>query len=127
MGKELKEPQQSLSTENQERLVLYAAGLSPCARRVRITLIEKDLPFDTVEVDLANMQQRSPEYLAINPNGFVPTLVHKGHIIFESGVINEYLEEQFPDTPLIPSDPYDKAQVKCGWRPRAPWQKPSAQ
>jgi glutathione S-transferase len=48
-------------------LVLYDAPGSPCARRVRITLLEKGLPWDTVIVDLSRMQQKKPEYLALNP------------------------------------------------------------
>jgi len=112
MGRALKRPQDSLSAGNTEKIVVYVSGPSPCARRVLITLIEKGLDFDTVEVDLANMQQRSPDYIALNPNGFVPTLVHKGNVLFESSVINEYLEDQFSEVPLLPSDPYQRAQAR---------------
>ena len=112
MGKELTLPDTRLSEANAEAFVLYSAALSPCVRRCRITMIEKGLDFDTVEVDLANMQQRSPDYLALNPNGFVPTLCHRNLVIYESGVINEYLEDQFPDVALFPSDPYQKAKVR---------------
>lgn len=112
MGKRLTRSGESLSATNSERIVLYCAGPSPCVRRVWITLREKGLDFDTVEVDLANMQQRSQGYLALNPNGFVPTLVHNTEVIFESGVINEYLEDQFPEVPLLPRDPYERAQAR---------------
>lgn len=108
----LQGPDAKLSSDNTEELVLYSADLSPCGRRVGITLHEKGLPFDRVNLDMGNMQQRTAEYLALNPNGFVPTLVHKGHVIFESGAINQYLEEQFPDTPLMPGTPYERAQVR---------------
>ena len=112
MGHELQDTAAKLSANNTEGLILYGAAPSPCVRRVVICLLEKGLEFDTVEVDLANMEQRSPAYLALNPNGFVPTLSHGEHVIFESGAINEYLEEQFPDKPLLPSVPYLRAQAR---------------
>ena len=112
MSRLLSGPNARPSEENTENVVLYQAGMSPCARRVRITLYEKHIPFDVVEVDVGNMQQRSPEYLSLNPNGFVPTLSHRGHVIFESGAINEYLEDQFPEVSLIPPDAYERAQVR---------------
>jgi glutathione S-transferase len=112
MGKELRTNQDHLSHNNQESLILYGAAASPCVRRVVITLLEKKLAFDWVEVDLANMEQRSPAYLTLNPNGFVPTLCHGNRVIYESGVINEYLDEQFPEKPLLPSEPYERAQAR---------------
>jgi glutathione S-transferase len=112
MGITLTSPGDNLSPGNVEHFVLYKTDMSPCVRRVRITLIEKGLDFDVVDVDLPNMQQRTPVYLALNPNGFVPTLSHKGHIVFESGVINEYLEDQFPEMALMPTDAYERAQVR---------------
>jgi glutathione S-transferase len=112
MGKVLNKLGDTLSANNSEALILYGSAPSPCVRRVIITLLEKGLDFDWVEVDLPNMEQRSPAYLSLNPNGFVPTLCHRDQVIFESGVINEYLEEQFPVKPLMPSDPYLLAQVR---------------
>ncbi|MEM7360466.1 MAG: glutathione S-transferase family protein [Pseudomonadota bacterium] len=91
---------------------MYGSAPSPCARRVRITLLEKKVPFDEVEVDLVNMEQRSEAYLRLNPNGFVPTLAHGSFTIFESAAIVDYLEEQFPQSPLVPADPWGKAQVR---------------
>ena len=111
MGIELLNNESPLSDGNDHSLILYSSAASPCVRRVRITLLEKGLDFDTVEVSLPNMEQRSPEYLTLNPNGFVPTLSHGEHAVFESSIINQYLEEQFPQTPLIPNDPYEEAQV----------------
>ncbi|MEH6516361.1 MAG: glutathione S-transferase family protein [Halioglobus sp.] len=112
MGHELHNGDAGLSASNTEGIILYGSAPSPCVRRVVISLVEKGLDFDTVEVDLANMEQRTPAYLALNPNGFVPTLSHGEHVIFESWAINEYLEEQFPDKPLLPSDPYLRAQAR---------------
>lgn len=93
-------------------LVLYDSPGSPCARRVRITLLEKGLAWDTVVVDLSRMEQKKPEYLRINPNGVVPTLVHDAHAVYESNVITEYLDDVFPEVPLYPKDPWERAQVK---------------
>ncbi len=93
-------------------LLLYDFGASPCARRCRITLLEKGLRSETQPIDLSRLEQRSPEYLEINPNGFVPTLAHGERVIFESNVITEYLDDAFPDVPLYPDDPWERAQVK---------------
>ena len=111
MSKELLTQQTPLSKGNIESLVLYSSAPSPCVRRVRITLIEKGLEFDTVEINLPNMEQRSEAYLALNPNGYVPTMSHGKQVIFESSVINQYLEEQFPQVSLMPKDPTGQAQV----------------
>lgn len=93
-------------------LVLYDAPGSPCARRVRITLIEKGLPWDTVIVDLSRLEQKKPEYLRLNPNGVVPTLVHGDRVIYESNVITEYLDDVFPAVRLYPDGPWERARVK---------------
>lgn len=102
MGKVLFENGEALSEDNVHKLILYDAPPSPCARRCRITMIEKGLVWDTVNINLAQMEQRHPSYLAINPNGFVPTLAHGEFIVIESGVINTYLEDQFPEVRLMP-------------------------
>ena len=112
MGHELKNAASKTSRENIEGLVLYNSPASPCARRVRITLLEKGLEFDTVEMNLATMEQRNEQYMSLNPNGYVPTLTHGEHVIYDSKVINEYLEEQFPSRPLMPRKSIDKALVR---------------
>jgi glutathione S-transferase len=93
-------------------LTLYDAHGSPCARRVRAVLLEKGLSWTTRLVDLTRMEQKRPEYLALNPNGVVPTLVHGDRVVYESNVITEYLDEVFPDPPLYPRDPWARAQAK---------------
>src|SRR6185369_12587006 len=100
------------ASANPHGLILYDYAGSPCARRCRITLREKGLAWDTQTIDLSRLQQRDPDYLAINPNGFVPTLAHGERVIFESNVITEYLDDAFPETPLYPDDPWELAQVK---------------
>jgi glutathione S-transferase len=98
--------------DNPHGLILYDHPSSPCARRVRITLLEKGLAWDTQIIDLSRLEQRRPEYLRLNPNGFVPTLAHGLRVIYESNVITEYLDDAFPDVPLYPRDPWELAQVK---------------
>lgn len=108
----LHDPADGLSPENTEQLVLYDGPASPCCRRCRITMLEKGLAWDTVHVNIGHLEQRSPEYLRLNPNGLVPTLRHGTRVLFESGVINDYLEAQFPEVPLMPKDAHDIARVR---------------
>lgn len=77
-------------------------------------LAEKSLDWESRLVNLATNEHLAPDYLRLNPNGVVPTLVHDGAVIRDSGVICEYLEEVFPERPLMPSDPVARADVR-GW------------
>jgi glutathione S-transferase len=95
-----------------DALTLYDSPGSPCARRVRAVLLEKGLAWTTRLVDLTRMEQKRPEYLALNPNGVVPTLVHGARVLYESNVITEYLDDVFPAPPLYPRDPWARAQAK---------------
>lgn len=82
--------------ENPE-LLLYNAPGSTCSQRVRFVLAAKNLPFKTQDLDLFAGDQLKPDYLKLNPNGVVPTLVHDEAVIIDSSVIIEYLDETFPD------------------------------
>lgn len=93
-------------------LLLYDHPASPCARRVRITLLEKGLTWRTRVIDLEHMEQKSPWYLALNPNGIVPTLQHGARVLWESNVITEYLDAVFPGPTLYPADPFERAEAK---------------
>src|SRR5437870_2014785 len=95
-----------------DSITLYDSPGSPCARRVRAVLLEKGLAWITRLVDLTRMEQKRPEYLALNPNGVVPTLVHGDRVLYESNVITEYLDDVFPEPPLYPRDPWGRAQAK---------------
>jgi glutathione S-transferase len=95
-----------------DALTLYDSAGSPCARRVRAVLLEKGLAWTTRVVDLTRMEQKRPEYLALNPNGVVPTLIHGDRVLYESNVITEYLDDVFPGPCLYPSDPWTRAQAK---------------
>jgi glutathione S-transferase len=93
-------------------LELYHDWRSFCSVKVRLCLAEKGLPWESRVVNLTNLEQTRPEYLALNPNGVVPTLVHDGVPIHESTIINEYLEEVFPAVPLMPKDPVARARAR---------------
>ena len=84
----------------------------PSPRRVRICLLEKRLPFTVKWLNLGLMDQKRPDYLALNPTGLVPTLVHDGKAIYESNVINEYIDAIFPNPPLVPKDAYGQARMR---------------
>ncbi len=92
-------------------LKLHYHPLSTFARRVRIALLEKKIPHELVEVDMVARKHKSPEYLALNPYGRVPTLEEDGFVLYESTAILEYLELTRPDPPLVPSDPRGRALV----------------
>ena len=71
---------------------LYHAHPSTCSQKVRLCLAEKGLDYTSRTVNLRANENLSPAYLALNPNGVVPTMVHDGHVIIDSSVICEYLD-----------------------------------
>jgi glutathione S-transferase len=93
-------------------LILYDAAGVPSPRRVKMCLFEKGLPFTIRWINLGLMDQKRPDYLKLNPMGLVPTLVHNGNALYESNVINEYIDAVFPDPPLVPKDPLGQAQMR---------------
>ena len=89
---------------------LHHLPLSPYSRKVRLVLAEKRLPF---ELRLEKSWERRPEYLELNPAGTVPTLIEEnGLVIPDSGVICEYLEEAYPDTPLLGRTLAERVEVR---------------
>lgn len=85
---------------------LYDAVPSSNSDRVKIALHEKGLPYERATLVLAQKDQKRPEFLELNPYGKVPVIDDGGQILFESCIINEYLDEQYPDPSLMPKDPY---------------------
>ena len=85
---------------------LYDAVPSSNCDRVKIVLYEKGLSWETVRLDLKKMDQKKPEYLKLNPYAKVPVIDDDGRVLFESCIINEYLDERYPNPPLMPKDPY---------------------
>jgi len=92
-------------------LELYHSVNSVCAQKVRIVFAEKGLEWREHLMTLAG-DQFDPAYMKLNPNGVVPTIVHDGKVVIESSVILYYLDDAFPDPPLMPRDPYARATVR---------------
>ena len=83
-----------------------------CSFKVRICLAEKDLPWTGRHIDLMRFENLKPEYLTINPKGLVPTLRHEGSLVFESSVINEFIDDKYCEPPLKPADPLQRARMR---------------
>lgn len=98
-------------------LELYHHGTSVCAAKARIVLAEKGLDWTGHYVDILKGEQFAPDYLKLNPKHVVPTLVHDGHVIRESTLIGEYIDEAFPDPPLKPASPLDRVAMRL-WTKR---------
>jgi glutathione S-transferase len=77
-----------------------------------ICLTEKKLDFVSRYIDIHKFEQHTPAFVALNPNGQVPVLVHDGKVLVESTVVNEYLDDAFPEIPLRPADPYARARMR---------------
>ena len=92
---------------------LYTWWRSQSAYRVRIALALKGLHAEMIQVDVLKGEQHSSEYRALNPEGVLPTLIDgDGPPLVQSLAILEYLDEQYPDPPLLPTDPYERAYVR---------------
>src|SRR5690348_1706672 len=90
--------------------VLYHLWLSPQCRKVRLALTEKSLPFD---MQVEKVWERHDEFLALNPAGEVPVLVEEdGTAIADSVAIVEYLEDTYPEKPLLGLTPAARAEVR---------------
>jgi glutathione S-transferase len=91
---------------------LYDFKSSPNCQRVKVVLAEKNLPYEIVPIDLGKKEQKTPEYLRMNPYGKVPVLTDDSTVLYESLIINEYLEEKYPTPALLPKDPAKKAKAR---------------
>jgi len=91
---------------------LYHADMSTCAQKIRLLMAEKGLEWEGHLLNLRHRDQHALDYLKPNPNGVVPTLVHDGIVILESTVICEYLDDAFPDPPVRPSAPAERARMR---------------
>ena len=91
---------------------LYHFPPSTNSLKVRIALLEKGLEFESVVIDLTKKEQKDPEYLKIHPFGQVPALDDEGFIVYDSTVINEYLEDEYPHPPLLPAGSEGRARAR---------------
>ena len=92
-----------------EGIKIYSYRRCPFAMRVRLTLHEKGLKFETVEEDLKNFSEDIRRH---HPEAKVPVLLHGGAVLYESAVITEYLDETFPQPSLMPKDPKARAAIR---------------
>ncbi|MEY3016708.1 MAG: glutathione S-transferase N-terminal domain-containing protein [Burkholderiaceae bacterium] len=90
-------------------MVLYSGTTCPFSQRCRLVLFEKGMDFEIRDVDLFN----KPEDISVmNPYGQVPVLVERDLILYESNIINEYIDERFPHPQLMPADPVQRARAR---------------
>jgi maleylacetoacetate isomerase len=92
---------------------LFGFSRSSAAFRVRIALNLKGLAYEDGVIHLRRGEQRSAEYLAVNPQGLVPALETDGQTLIQSMAIIEYLDETHPEPPLLPRDPTGRARVRA--------------
>jgi RNA polymerase-associated protein len=90
-------------------MVLYSGTTCPFSHRCRFVLFEKGMDFEIRDIDLYN----KPEDISVmNPYGQVPILVERDLILYESNIINEYIDERFPHPQLMPADPKERARTR---------------
>jgi len=90
-------------------MVLYSGTTCPFSQRCRFVLFEKGMDFEIRDIDLYN----KPEDISVmNPYGQVPILVERDLILYESNIINEYIDERFPHPQLMPADPVMRARTR---------------
>ena len=91
-------------------LVFYGGWFCPFVQRTWLVLEEKELPYEYREV---NPYKKEKEFLDINPLGLVPALAYHGKTLYESLILNEFLEDEFPDSkPLLPKDSFERARIR---------------
>ena len=89
---------------------LYCAWFCPFAQRAWIAMLAKEVKFEYIE---QNPYNKTPEWLAISPNGAVPAIVHGGNNVYESAICIEYIDEAFQtDVSLMPKDPFQRAHAR---------------
>ena len=90
-------------------MTLYSGSTDPYSHRCRIVLFEKDMDFEIIDVDMHNKPE---EIASISPSGKMPVLVERDLILTESNIINEYIDERFPNPQLMPPDPVMRARAR---------------
>ncbi len=91
---------------------LYCFPRSGNSREVKIVLAEKNLPFETIDIRATPSVKESPEFLKASPRGTVPALIDGDVYLSEAYAINEYLEERYPQVPLLPADAAKRAEIR---------------
>ncbi len=91
---------------------LYDYPQCPFGQKVRIVLAEKELSYELVNVDLRRGEQKRSEFLKLNPFGKVPVLVDEDVVVYDSTIINEYLDDEYPHPRLMPEDSQRRARTR---------------
>jgi glutathione S-transferase len=91
---------------------LYDYPQCPFGQKVRIVLAEKELSYELINVDLRKGEQKRPEFLKLNPFGKVPVLVDDDVVVYDSTIINEYLEDEYPLPHLMPEDSQGRSRAR---------------
>lgn len=91
---------------------LYDFQTSPNCQRVKVVLEEKKLPYEKVPVDLRKGEQKKADFQKLNPYGKVPVMIDGNTVLYESCIINEYLDEKYPEPPLMPKDYAKRAKIR---------------
>jgi len=92
---------------------LYDFLPCPFGQKVRVVLAEKGLSYDLIQIDLAQNEQRRPDFLRLNPFGRVPVLVDEDVTVYDSTIIAEYLEDEYPEPPLLPPVGSSALRARC--------------
>ncbi|MCE2927665.1 MAG: maleylacetoacetate isomerase [Rickettsiales bacterium] len=92
---------------------LYSYFRSSASYRVRIALALKGLAYETAAINLLKNEQRAQDYMKLNPQGLLPTLEDGGHLLTQSLAIMEYLDETYPNPPILPKTPAERARVRA--------------
>jgi len=100
-----------LIAERMSEIILFDYWRSSASYRVRIVLNLKNVPYTRVPTSLLDNAQRAPDYVARNPQGFVPMLSIDGHDLTQSLAIIDYLDAQYPDPARVSSNPADRAKT----------------
>ena len=102
-------PETTIKPEIPQSLILHSYRRCPYAIRVRMTLEEKELSYSVIEEKLS---LKSEALLRLHPEGRVPLLLHGTQVLYESSIITEYIDDRFPDPPLMPHSAEGKAQAR---------------
>ena len=92
-------------------IILYDYWRSSASFRVRIALNLKGVPYTAINTSLLDGDQKAPDYVALNPQGFVPMLCIDGHDLTQSLAIIDYLDAKYDDPPMVSSDPAERART----------------
>ncbi|KAL4468749.1 hypothetical protein ABPG74_005252 [Tetrahymena malaccensis] len=99
-------------SQSDQKITLYGNYRSTPSWRVRLALGLKKIDYKLISIDLFKNEQKSEEYTKVNPNQRIPALIYGDQILIESTAIIEFLEENFPQHPLLPDDKIKRAQIR---------------